>query len=450
MMELAPKGNIQQRNMYIAILMTSFTNILILGITTVTSIITSRMFGAEGKGELAAILFWPGFLTNLATLGLPTALIYHIKKNNKQIPVFTGIGFLLQIPVSIVVGVISWFGVSSWLSNYAESVISISRVYIASLTPVLLIMGVFAATAQGMEKFQIYNLARLLAPFINLIGLVSLWITGTLSLERTIIVSFVSFVCVVVFYAYSLREHISRQVFSVFHQMKSGLYLLSYAARVSGVELLNTLYNQSDKIIILALLTPREFGLYSVVYALSRMFNVFQTAITNVIFPRATGLEEDKVFSLVGRSFRTNMVFMMIIIVPSMVVGRFLLGLLYGQEFLEASGAFYLLSIECVVGGGAGILASSFNALGRPGVILVGQSAGVAVSISLFLLLTPHFGLYGIGLSLLTGSIVRVMVSLISLKKIYKIPIRQMLYNKGDIQFVMQRLNEKLILKRSR
>lgn len=68
------------QSMIKTILMTSIINILIMGITTLTSILTARVFGAEGKGELAAILFWPGFLTNLATLGLPTSLIYHIKK----------------------------------------------------------------------------------------------------------------------------------------------------------------------------------------------------------------------------------------------------------------------------------------------------------------------------------------------------------------------------------
>ncbi|KAA2302119.1 oligosaccharide flippase family protein, partial [Clostridioides difficile] len=121
----------------------------------------------------------------------------------------------------------------------------------------------------------------------------------------------------------------------------------SYGIRVYGVELLGTLYNQFDKIIILALLTPKDFGLYSVVFALSRMFNVVQTAITNVIFPKVAGMEQQKVLTLVGRAFRISMVLMTIIIIPSMLIGRFFIGILFGPEFLEASGVFYLLSLEC-------------------------------------------------------------------------------------------------------
>ncbi|MBB6023727.1 O-antigen/teichoic acid export membrane protein [Paenibacillus sp. JGP012] len=441
------KGH-RPQSMIKTILMTSIINILIMGITTITSILTARVFGAEGKGELAAILFWPGFLTNLATLGLPTSLIYHIKKNKDLTPMYTGIGFMVQIPVSIIIGIITWFGISSWLSNYSADVIYIAKVYILSLTPVFLLAGVLAATAQGTEKFHIFNLARLFATLINLFGLLLLWLSGTLSLERAILVSFMSHAIVLVFYCYTLRMHISTKMKEF--QIRSKLYLFSFAGRVSGVELFNTLYNQFDKIIILALLTPRDFGLYSVVYALSRMFNVIQTAIANVIFPKAAGLEKEKVFSLVGRSFRSSMVLMIIIVIPSLFIGRYLMGLLYGKEFLEASFVFYLLSLECIVAGGAGILASSFNALGRPEVILVGQVSSVSVMIFLFFYITPTLGLNGVGITLLVGSIIRMFVSMLALKMICKIPLKQIVYDKGDFEFLRERLYEKNILKRNR
>ena len=45
---------------------------------------------------------------------------------------------------------------------------------------------------------------------------------------------------------------------------------------------------------------------------------------------------------------------------------------------------FYLLSLECIVGGGSWILASAFNALGRPGVIVLRQVIALAVTITLF------------------------------------------------------------------
>ncbi|WKL05277.1 hypothetical protein Q0F98_24745 [Paenibacillus amylolyticus] len=64
-----------------AIFQTSGTNLLVMTLTMLSSILTSRMFGVEGKGAFSAILFWPALLTGLVGFGLPTSIIYNIKQS---------------------------------------------------------------------------------------------------------------------------------------------------------------------------------------------------------------------------------------------------------------------------------------------------------------------------------------------------------------------------------
>lgn len=433
----------RQHGMVQTILMTSFANLLIMAVTTLTSILTARMFGAAGRGELAAVLFWPSFLSGLAAMGLPTSLIFNVKKKQNQLSTYIGMSFTVQIPISVLVGLISWWGISSWLDGYSESIIDVARWYTVLMVPLLLLMGVLAASAQGTERFVVYNLSRLLVPVFNLVGLLALWASGTLTVERAIVTSLISALLVLSTYMYMMRDYIFKSVTTLFGQFKVGIQLFSYGIRVYGVELLGTLYTQFDKIIIIALLTPRDFGLYSVVFALSRMFDVVQNAIANVIFPKVAGKDKDQILSLVGRAFRISMLLMTIIVLPSMLIGRYFIGLLYGEEFLQASTVFYLLSIECIVGGGSWILASAFNALGRPGMILLRQVCALAVTVTLFFVLTPLFGLTGIGMALLAGSFVRILMSLISISVLFKLPMRRMLYNKEDIAFLKQTFKEK-------
>lgn len=440
----------RQHGMVQTILMTSFANILIMAVTTLTSILTARMFGASGRGELAAVLFWPSFLSGLAAFGLPTSLIFNVKRNQHQLSTYIGMSFAVQVPISVLVGFISWWGISSWLDGYTESIITVARWYTLLMVPLLLLMGVLAASAQGTERFVVYNFSRLLVPVFNLVGLLALWASGTLTVERAIVTSLISTLLVLSTYMYMMRDHIFKSVTTLFRQFKAGKQLFSYGIRVYGVELLGTLYTQFDKIIIIALLTPRDFGLYSVVFALSRMFDVVQSAIANVIFPKVTGKDKDQVLSLVGRAFRISMLLMTIIVVPSMLIGRYFIGLLYGEEFLQASTVFYLLSFECIVGGGSWILASAFNALGRPGMILLRQVCALFVTVTLFFVLTPVFGLTGIGMALLVGSFVRILMSLISISVLFKLPMRRMLYNKEDIAFLKQIFREKNPLKGAR
>lgn len=397
-MSLVAAKSPRSNSMLQTILMTSFANIAIMAVTTLTSILTARMFGAAGKGELAAVLFWPAFLSGIAAFGLPTSLIYNVKKNQNQLSTYIGMSFAVQLPISLIIGIVSWIGVSSWLTGYSDSVVSLAKWYTVLMVPVLLLTGVLAAAAQGTERFHVYNLSRLLVPLINLLGLVALWIAGTLTVERAIIVSLASSFLVLAVYMYMMRSQILDSAGQFMHRFKACVHLFSYGIRVYGVELLGTLYTQFDKIIIVALLTPRDFGLYSVVYALSRMFNVVQNAITNVIFPKVAGMEKERVLLLVGRAFRISMVLMTIIVLPSMFIGRFFIGLLFGPEFLQASGVFYLLSLECIVGGGSWILASAFNALGRPGVIVLRQVIALSVTIALFLCLRPRLACWGLQL----------------------------------------------------
>src|SRR5690606_12746736 len=151
----------------------------------------------------------------------------------------------------------------------------------------------------------------------------------------------------------------------------------------------------------------------AVVFSLSRLFNVVQSAITNVVFPKVTGRSKEEIIGTTGTAFRLSLMAMLLLIIPVIVLGRFFLGLLFGTEFLEASTTFYILCIECVLGGGSWILTSSFNAIGRPGLVLIRQLVALAVTIGMMYVLIPLFGLEGVALALLVGGVVRMAFSVV-------------------------------------
>ncbi|OME80781.1 hypothetical protein BK120_19110 [Paenibacillus sp. FSL A5-0031] len=425
------------------IMRTSATNLLVMVISTLTSIVTARMFGVVGKGEFSAILFWPTLLAGLVGFGLPTSLIYNMKQNKGSGSDFVRAGFLFQIPVSIIIGVVAWIWLPVWLGNYPADIIQITRWYTVLMLPILLAINLISALAQSTGKFNIYNGLRLLVPLCNLVGLLGLWVIGDLSLHNASLVFLVTSVLVVSWSLYSLRETLQMNWLKGLGNRLAAKALFGYGSKVFGVELLGTLYTQFDKLIILSMLTARELGLYTVVYALSRVFNVVQMAITNVVFPKVTGMEKSAIIATVGRAFRLSMLLMTIVVIPSMFIGRYLMGILFGAPFLEASGAFYLLSFECILGGGSWILASSFNAMGRPGLVLVRQLIALAATIGLFFLFTPLYGLNGIALALLIGAVIRLVVTLASMRIIFQVKLSGMLFDKNDFRFLIERLKDK-------
>ncbi|RED54838.1 lipopolysaccharide biosynthesis protein [Cohnella lupini] len=429
---------------------TSAANFLVMVISTLTSIVTARMFGVVGKGEFSAILFWPTLLAGLVGFGLPTSLIYNMKRNAGGGAEFVKLGFMFQASVSLFAGIVAWIWLPAWLESYPPAIIQTARWYTVLMVPILLAINLISALAQSTGNFKIYNGVRLYVPLCNLAGLIGLWAVGNLSIHYAALVFLVTSVLVVTWSWFSLSDASRLDNRSGIGNGAAAKALFGYGSKVFGVELLGTLSSQFDKIVILSLLTAKELGLYTVVFALSRMYNVVQMAITNVIFPKVTGMDKDKIIATVGRAFRLSLIAMTIIVVPSMFVGKLLMGILFGAPFLAASNAFYLLSFECILGGGAWILASSFNAMGRPGLVLIRQIIALAITVGLLFVFTPLYGLNGIALALLIGAVIRLIVTLAAMRIVFQVRISGMLFDKNDFRYLIGIIKSKIQSKGAR
>lgn len=437
------KSKLFGTSLFQTIVQTSATNFLIVLCSTLASILTARMFGVVGRGELTAIMYWSSFLVGLVSFGLPTSLIYNIKNTKNDPADFIKLCFLVQIPLSLILGLIVWFNISGWMSDYAEPVVRTARMYTIVSIPLLLMTSVIAAMAQSVQNFYVYNILRLAVPALNIFILMSLWLLGYLSIAAAAYSYMVINLLIVGWALFQLRQQLKIRWFGKLRTAKSASSLFGYGIRVYGVELAGNLYNQFDKLIILSFLTVRELGLYAVVFSLSRLFNVVQSAITNVVFPKVTGRSKEEIIGTTGTAFRLSLMAMLLLIIPVIVLGRFFLGLLFGTEFLEASTTFYILCIECVLGGGSWILTSSFNAIGRPGLVLIRQLVALAVTIGMMYVLIPLFGLEGVALALLVGGVVRMAFSVVASSILFRIPVHRILFDREDFVLVRKMIRQK-------
>jgi O-antigen/teichoic acid export membrane protein len=113
------------------------------------------------------------------------------------------------------------------------------------------------------------------------------------------------------------------------------------------------------------------------------------------------------VLALTGRGFRVSTTISVVAALLLAILGPWVLSLVYGQEFLDAVPVFRLLLAEVVLSGATWILAQSFMAYDRPGLVSITQVVGVSLSIPLLIVLVPKYGLFGAGLAVLISTIVR-------------------------------------------
>jgi O-antigen/teichoic acid export membrane protein len=58
--------------------MTTLTNVVILGGNALAGIVSARALGPAGRGQLAVVMLWPGLISMVGMLGLPSACCYYV------------------------------------------------------------------------------------------------------------------------------------------------------------------------------------------------------------------------------------------------------------------------------------------------------------------------------------------------------------------------------------
>src|SRR5262245_2797465 len=81
---------------------TAAANAALAVIGLLTGLLTARLLGAEGRGQLAAVQAWPLFLATLGSFGLPEAIAYFVARSPSQARAALATGLLLALPFVLI------------------------------------------------------------------------------------------------------------------------------------------------------------------------------------------------------------------------------------------------------------------------------------------------------------------------------------------------------------
>src|SRR5664279_1341851 len=112
-----------------AILQTVCVRVMLLALNFGTGIIVARSLGPAGRGELAAIALCPTFIATLVTLGIPTSLRYHTRRNPENGAQFYAASFLLLLVTGIAAAVSGTFLMPLLLHSYDLSVVRTAQAF---------------------------------------------------------------------------------------------------------------------------------------------------------------------------------------------------------------------------------------------------------------------------------------------------------------------------------
>ncbi len=274
------------------LIQTFATQVFVLLLNMATGIVTARLLGAAGRGEFTAITIWPQLLATIGAIGLPSAIVYQVRRNPAAVDAVIGAAVTVGLVLLMLVYAAGAVLVPLWLGAYDERVrmvaeicvlFSVNHLFTILLRPVLL----------ADRKWSAYNLTQYGPPLLYLALLGLLAAVGkvtAISAAFAILFSgcpfFVWMMAIVLFRGRTVSLRRGRRFLRP---------LLSYAGRNSPNELIHALFGFLDRLVLVGLLTPAGLGLYAVAYSFSRVLGMIPQSIMAITFPAMSGMSESEV-----------------------------------------------------------------------------------------------------------------------------------------------------------
>jgi O-antigen/teichoic acid export membrane protein len=173
-----------------------------------------------------------------------------------------------------------------------------------------------------------------------------------------------------------------------------------------------------DRLILIGLISPAEFGLYAVAISFAHILLVLQTAVSAVAFVDLIKLPKAEFALFVHRTFRLLLWMLVILSGVVCLFDKWLLGTVYGAAFVQASPIFRVLLIEASTACIGQVLMQAFLASGAPGIPSFVQLVTLAASAAGMFVLVPFLGAMGAALALAISSSLRLVMLLVALRRI--------------------------------
>lgn len=411
-----------------AVMQTLSTNVLVQGLNVGTGVLTARILAPQGRGELAAMIMWPQFLAYAFTFGMPLSLIYRIRREPERTGELLGAALAIGAVSGLIATSVGAIGIPFWLIGYPPQVVLFAQ-WATAAAPLASLSTLLATAAQAAQEFRWYNQFRALPTVLILVVLAILAATRHLTPRTAALAYLLAGLPVLLWNATWVARKFR---LSFRNAWSSGRSLLGYGIRAWGMDLIGTVSDQVDRVLVVGLLAPRDMGLYVVALSSARVFAVVPAALSSVMLPKLISMGPERGVPILARMAGAVLVGTLLVVTPLVLLAHFALDVVYGAKFVAATPIFRILLVEDVFGGATWLLAQGFVAFGKPGRSTLQQGVGLLAAIPLLLILVPLLGLEGAGFALLGSTLLRMCFAAASYRVLFKVNIDVLFFRISD------------------
>ena len=402
-------------------------SIIVIVFNFISSAILARALGPEMRGVFGTIIFIVTLLSSFSQFGLGQSYIYCKRKLYFD----TGLNIFIFTSVLLITAFSStlFYFTSANLGLYESSYA------IFSLLLLTTVLTFFTDITRLEPSLITYNIKQLVYAVVTPILLILVLFSDVkLTTEKAVNVALVSSIfSLLVVFSYVIKKEILNYPinFNINWQ-----FMISYGLKNYGTSLLGIFVANFDKVFLLIKGGSIDFGIYIVAFNTSRLIGIIPQTLSNVIFGKYAGANEEGLAKTTSRVFSLIFLPMLLLGIFAAIVGEFFIPIIFGEQYVSSILPFQILIFECIISGMGWILAQRFTAAGKPGLILIRQLFSILPFLLLFVYLPPFEISVILACSMLLASSLRLVITLFIYPKVFNEARPSFIADKKDYSFI--------------
>jgi O-antigen/teichoic acid export membrane protein len=367
------------------------STIVIIMANTVGGILTARILGPTGKGELTAVMLWPNIFASIGSLGMVESIAYFAGRERSQnLPSILSTGWLIASAQAVTLMLIGFLVMPGLMQQYSSLAVWTGRLFLLFI-PLNLVTLYQRSIFHGRGLMAIYNALALIVNCGYVVILGALAVAGFLTvLTCTLALLFVQ----VILLAYELYW-LGRKDWFHLARIFPIRPILSYGLKAHIGNISSTLNLRLDQMLMAAILPPDVLGLYVVAVTLSNGVGLFSSAIALVTFPAMVSSGRNTQHKSFAKFMRLNFWVTAILAVAMLVLSPILTQVLFGQSYVGSVATCRILCVAAVFASMSSVLKSGLKGLGKPLISTYGELVGLVGTAVLLFALLPRWQMLG-------------------------------------------------------
>jgi O-antigen/teichoic acid export membrane protein len=364
------------------------TNVVVLGIGYLASILLARFLGADGRGLVAVIQTGTSVLAGIGGIGTQHAATYYASRRPRLRAAVLGNG-LAQAGLLLVVSVSAALAAMGQLQQHVAPEYDARIWLLAALLVPTFYLDVLVSnllSAQGAfalrNRLSVAGRITTAAATVAIVGWLGWGVAGALvATAPTLLVPTMG----------GLRL-LARNGISLSRPVQAAS--LRYGARIQVGAMLNILNARFDVLLLSAFVPLATVGSYAIAQIVAELVLLFPNAMGYVLRAQvASGAARDD--SLSAAALRLNGTLVAGCVLGVLVVGPPMILYGFGPDFHSALVPFFILLPGMWFLAAGGLVEDALAGRGRPGLSSILAGVEVVITIGLDLLLIPRYGAVG-------------------------------------------------------